>query len=156
MKRPAIGVVTAVLLVLGVAGCGGDDDSGGVRDAAPSSSAPAVVADAEWCAGWQAMVQAQSLFVADPGPATTAALLELVDELQALGVPESLDPSGYTELTAVLDDVRASADPSFTATVVPSEPADVPGGHDHGDEGLAEDEHLSAPFGSWLADHCRA
>ena len=59
-------------------------------------------------------------------------------------MPESLDPSGYTELTAVLDDVRASVDPTFTPTAAPSEPADVGDGHDHADEGQADDEHEEA------------
>ena len=71
-------------------------------------------------------------------------------------MPESLDPSGYTELTAVLDDVRASVDPSFTPSVAPSEPADVGDEHDHADEGQADDEHEEAPFGTWLADYCAA
>ncbi len=71
-------------------------------------------------------------------------------------MPESLDPSGYTELTAVLDDVHASVDPSFTPTAVPSEPADVGQDHDHADEGHADDDHEEAPFGTWLADYCAA
>ena len=54
-------------------------------------------------------------------------------------MPESLDPAGYTELTAVLDDVRASVDPSFTPTAVPSEPADVTvEDGEHEDEGGAD------------------
>ncbi len=136
-----------------------DDDGNEPSSARPQQSASAspglpVVADETWCAGWENLVATQGLYVADPNPEASASLLAAVDALHELGVPKSLDPSGYTELTAVLDDVRASVDPSFTPTVTPSEPADVGQNHDHGDEGNAEDDHNEAPFGTWLADYC--
>jgi hypothetical protein len=158
-------VTLGLCLVLAVAGCGDDGGSGGDPDSdpssqqsveTPSSSAPALVDDAAWCRGWQELVRVQGAYVATPVPEAADAVISVVGTLQALGVPESLDPSGYTELTAVLDDVRASVDPSFTPSIAPSEPADVGQGHDHGDEGQAEEEHGEAPFGTWLADHCAA
>lgn len=115
-----------------------------------------MASDDAWCAGWLQMVQMQGEWVAAPTTETSTDLLAVIDSLQSIGVPESLDPSGYTELTAVLDDVRASVDPSFTPSVAPSEPADVGHEHDHSDEGQAEHEHEDAPFGSWLADYCAA
>jgi hypothetical protein len=159
MRRLVVaGLAVCVGLVL--AGCGDDSDSGGTEsdraDQTPSSTALAIASDDAWCAGWQELVQAQALWVAAPTPESSTALLAVVDSLQALGVPKSLDPSGYTELTAVLDDVRASIDPSFTPSVAPSEPADVGDGHDHSDEGRADADHEEAPFGTWLADYCAA
>ncbi|WP_183096341.1 hypothetical protein [Nocardioides stalactiti] len=146
-------VVAAVVAALGLSGCGDDSGSDGDESPTATSTLP-VVADETWCAGWQELVALQGQWLATPTPDSTAQLLASVDALRGLGVPESLDPTGHTELTAVLDDVRASADPSFTPTVRPSEPADVGLGHDHGDEGEAEDEHGEAPFGTWLVDHC--
>lgn len=149
-------VVATLGLCLGLtlAGCGDEADR---AEETPSSPGPAVVADAEWCAGWQAMVQLQGQYVATQSEQDAAALLVVVEHLQELGVPESLDPAGYTELTAVLDDVRASADPSFTPSVAPSEPADVAvEGQDH--EGDEHEDHGAdageAPFGAWLAQYC--
>lgn len=154
-------VTLGLCLGLAVAGCGDDGGSDSDPDSDRSvetsgSSTPAPVDDAAWCQGWQQLVQVQGAYVASPVPEAADAVLSVVGTLQELGVPESLDPSGYTELQAVLDDVRASVDPSFTPSIAPSEPADVGEGHDHGDEGQAEDEHAEAPFGTWLADHCAA
>ena len=157
----AVVLVIAVIAFLLLRDDGDAEDNG--KDADPTvspsaSSTAAVVPDDTWCAGWQGLVAAQGQYVASPTTEAGATLLAVVDELHALGVPESLDPAGYTELTAVLDDIRASVDPSFTPSVVPSEPADVGSGHDHdhGDEGQAEEEHREAPFGTWLADYCAA
>lgn len=164
----------ALCLALALTGCGddgasggdggsGDAGSGGSADGSTSPSAEdpsetelSVVDDEAWCRGWLELVRVQSQWAADPVQPAADAVISVVGSLQALGVPESLDPAGYTELTAVLDDVRASVDPSFTPTVAPSEPADVGSGHDHehADEGQAEEEHSEAPFGTWLADHC--
>ena len=157
MRRPVV-VTLGLGLLLALAGCGDDADRDSDRaEGTPSSSGPAVVSDEEWCAGWQAMVQLQGQYVATQGEQDAAALLVTVDQLQELGVPESLDPSGYAELTAVLDDVRASADPSFTPSVEPSEPADVAvEGQEH--EGDQHEDHgadaSEAPFGAWLAQYC--
>jgi hypothetical protein len=147
MKRPfalaaiaiaAVIVVLAVVLVL----AGGDDEPGdSTADTSPSG--PAVVADDTWCSGWDQVVVAQGAYVASPTPANATTVLDAVSSLKALGVPESLDPAGYTELGAVLDDLRASVDPSFTPSVLPSEPADV-----------ESDNAAQAPFGAWLAEYC--
>lgn len=182
MTRKQIGAAAigaAVLLAAVVAlvlarDDGGEPDPGPAPGTATStSSALPVTDDATWCAGWQELVAVQGSYVAAPGPESAAQLLAVVDGLQALGAPESLDPAGYTEMTAVLDDVRASADPSFTPSVEPSEPADVATGgahEDHDEDEHAEhdeDEHAEhdehedhgvgadeAPFGAWLAEHC--
>jgi hypothetical protein len=154
--RMPLGVL-ALAAAVALGGCGGDDSTD--PDARVSTSpSVAVVPDAEWCAGWHDLVALQGQYVAAPTTEVSALLLRAVATLEELGVPESLDPAGYTELTAVLDDVRASVDPSFTPTAVPSEPADVGLDHDHGDgdEGDAEEEHREAPFGTWLADYCAA
>jgi hypothetical protein len=134
-------VVVAVVLVL----AGGDDEPGATGDtgAAGSPSGPTVVADETWCSGWDQVVVAQGTYVASPTPANATTVLDAVGALKALGVPESLDPAGYTELGAVLDDLRGSVDPSFTPSVVPSEPADV-----------ESDNAAQAPFGAWLAEYC--
>jgi hypothetical protein len=155
VHRSLVLVVVSVAITL--TGCGNDSDKDRSDGGEPSPSLP-VVADETWCEGWQNLVAIQGQYVAGPTQETGAQLLSVVDGLQELGAPESLDPAGYTELTAVLDDIRASADDSFTPTVVPSEPADVGPGHDHdhGDEGGIEEEHREAPFGTWLADHCAA
>jgi hypothetical protein len=157
MRRLVI-VTLCLCLGLALAACGDEADSDSDRaEGTPSSSGPAVVPDEEWCAGWQAMVQLQGQYVASQSEQDAAALLVVVEQLQELGVPESLDPSGYTELTAVLDDVRASADPTFTPSVAPSEPADVAvegqehEGDEHEDHGAEAGE---APFGAWLAEYC--
>ncbi|KAA1425817.1 hypothetical protein [Nocardioides antri] len=163
--RVALVVVAGALVVVVVAlllARGGDDGatpSG--ADPEPTASAPPVVSDVAWCAGWMHVVAVQGQYVADPGPASSATVIEAVEALRALGVPESLDPSGYTELNAVLDDIQASVDASFTPSVAPSEPADVaPEGEDdeHGHEEHGDEEHGhdagDAPFGAWLAEHC--
>lgn len=141
-----VGVALVVAVVAFLLTRDGDakDSTGGAPQpsASPSTSLP-VVADETWCAGWQNLVATQGLYVAGPNPEVAANLLAAVDALQELGVPESLDPSGYTELTAVIDDVHASVDPSFTPTAAPSEPVDV----------TAEDTDI-APFGAWLAQYC--
>ena len=157
----AVGVALVVAVVAFLLTRDDDDkDSAGADPQPSASTSPStnlpVVADETWCAGWQNLVATQGLYVAGPNPEAAANLLAAVDALQELGVPESLDPSGYTELTAVLDDVHASVDPSFTPTAVPSEPADVGEHHDHADEGHADDDHEEAPFGTWLADYCAA
>jgi len=148
--------VLALTAAVALAGCGDEDTPDRSDD--PTSATPTVqlAPDDAWCSGWQDLVVLQGQYVAGPTPDIEAMLLAAVDELQRLGAPESLDPAGYTEMTAVLDDVRASVDPSFTPSVAPSEPADVGLGHDHdhGDEDEAEEEHVEAPFGTWLADHC--
>jgi hypothetical protein len=141
----AVGVALVVAVVAFLLTRDDDQESAGADpqpSASPSTSLP-VVADETWCAGWQNLVAVQGLYVADPTPEVEASLLAAVDALQDLGVPESLDPSGYTELTAVLDDVHASVDASFTPTAVPSEPVDV-----------TEDDADVAPFGAWLARYC--
>jgi hypothetical protein len=165
-KRILMGAVGLALLVVVVAvvvilarGDDNFDDASTSSDESADTTADGdtglpVVADDTWCEGWRNLVALQAQWVAAPTDESAALLLSAVDTLQELGAPESLDPSGYTEMTAVLDDVRASVDPSFTASVAPSEPADVGLGHEHGDEGEAEDEHVEAPFGTWLADHC--
>jgi len=157
MRRLVV-VSLGLCLGLALAGCGDDADRDSDRaENTPSSARPAVVPDEEWCARWQAMVQLQGQYVATQDEQDAAALLVTVEQLQELGVPESLDPSGYTELSAVLDDVRASADPSFTPSVEPSEPADVAvegqehEGDEHEDHGADASE---APFGAWLAQYC--
>lgn len=177
-----IGVVVAVAVVAFVLVRGADDDEDGGADAGAggataSASSPTLVPDEEWCIGWQQLVVVQGQYVATQSAADAEAVLAAVDELQGRGVPESLDPSGYQELNAVLDDVRASVDPTFTPSVVPSEPADVAvDGDDHGDDGDddhgdggesgrgGDDEHgedephgadpTQAPFGAWLAEYC--
>lgn len=150
MKRPfAVAAVAGALVVVVVAVvvllASGDDEpdraDGGAKK--PTGSSATTVADGAWCAGWDRLVQAQGTWVADPDEDNAAALLAALDGLEAMGVPESLDPAGYTELGAVLDDVRGSVDPSFTPSIAPSEPADVE--HDNADE---------APFGAWLAEYC--
>ena len=153
-------VLVAVVVFLLVRGDDGSDPAGVDPQPSASTDLP-VVADEVWCAGWQNLVALQGQYVASPTPDGTAALLAAVDAQQELGVPENLDPAGYTELTAVLDDLRASVDPSFTPTAVPSEPADVAvEDGEHEDEG-GEDEHDGhgadaddAPFGAWLAEYC--
>ena len=156
----AVGVALVVVVVAFLLTRDDDKDPTGADPQSSASTSPStdlpVVADETWCAGWQNLVAIQGIYVAGPTPEAGANLLAAVDALQDLGVPESLDPSGYTELTAVLDDVHASVDPSFTPTAVPSEPADVGLDHDHADEGNADDDHEEAPFGTWLADHCAA
>lgn len=170
-----IGVVVAVAVVAFVLVRGANDDEDGGADtgagATATTSGPTLVPDEEWCIGWQQLVVVQGQFVATQSAADADAVLAAVDELQGRGVPESLDPSGYQELNAVLDDVRASVDPTFTPSVVPSEPADVAvegddhGEDDHGDGGDGgDDEHgedephgadpAEAPFGAWLAEYC--
>lgn len=157
-----VGVVGGAALL---SGCGHEDDD--TEASPPASTAPAVVADDTWCTGWKSLITVQGQWVADPTAANAALVIDVVGDLQALGVPESLDPAGYTELTAVLDDVRASVDPSFTPSVRPSEPADVAvepdPGDGHGDEHMDEtdDDHeghgadaSDAPFGAWLAEYC--
>ena len=154
-------VVSLVVAAVVLAGCGKEDDDGDTSEPASSDRASAstdvpVVADDVWCDGWQNLVAVQALYVSDPNPGVGAQVLSAVDTLRELGAPESLDPSGYTEMTAVLDDVQASVDRSFTPSVVPSEPADVATGDEHeGDEhddhGVGADE---APFGAWLAEYC--
>jgi len=141
LAAAAVVVVVALVLVL----AGGDDSDDRSGDAGPTegSSGPAVVPDETWCSGWDQVVSAQAAWVASPSSTTASATLDAVESLKALGVPESLDPKGYTELGAVLDDVRGSVDPSFTPTVVPSEPADV-----------ESDNAAQAPFGAWLAQYC--
>ena len=108
----AVGVALVVAVVAFLLTRDDDDkDSTGADpqpSASPSTSLP-VVADETWCAGWQNLVATQGLYVAGPNPEVAANLLAAVDALQDLGVPESLDPSGYTELTAVLDDVHAAS-----------------------------------------------
>jgi hypothetical protein len=155
--------VAAIAAVLLLGGCGDDSDAGedGATTKPTTPTGPAVVADGAWCAGWQGLVAVQGAYVASPSPETGDAVLAAVEELEALGVPESLDPAGYTELTAVLDDVRASVDPSFTPSVEPSEPADVGDheGHEGEGEGEGEGGHeghdaSDAPFGVWLAEYC--
>lgn len=158
--------VGATLVVAVVAFLLARDEGDGADPGAvdPTSSALPVVSDATWCSGWQNLVAVQGQYVADPTPESQAAVLAVVTDLQELGVPTSLDPAGYTELTAVLDDVRASVDPSFTPSVAPSEPADVAVEDDeHEDEGHEDesDEHedhgaeaSEAPFGAWLAEYC--
>ncbi|KAA1419262.1 hypothetical protein F0U44_12515 [Nocardioides humilatus] len=133
-------IVVAVVVMLAA---GDDDPKGGGRDADATTSAVTTAADDAWCAGWDQLVLTQGTWVADPNPTNADAVIAAVDGLQALGAPESLDPSGYTEMNAVLDDVRGSVDPSFTPSVAPSEPADVE--HGNADE---------APFGAWLAEYC--
>ncbi|MEZ0578081.1 hypothetical protein [Nocardioides sp. MH1] len=149
MKRPfllatvaAAVVVVVVVLVLVVASGDGDSDGSGA-DRTTTSSGPAVVSDDDWCAGWDRVVQTQGAYVADPTSTNADAVLAAVSALQDLGVPESLDPAGYTELGAVLDDVHGSVDPSFTPSIAPSEPADV-----------ESDNAAQAPFGAWLAQYC--
>ncbi|WP_183100057.1 hypothetical protein [Nocardioides pelophilus] len=174
-----IGVVVAVAVVAFVLVRGADDDEDGGADAgagaAASTSSPTLVPDEEWCVGWQQLVVVQGQYVATQSAADAEAVLAAVDDLQGRGVPESLDPSGYQELNAVLDDVRASVDPTFTPSVVPSEPADVAvdsddhgddehGDDEHGDDEHGDDEHgedephgadpAAAPFGAWLAEYC--
>ncbi len=155
-------VLVAVVVFLLVRGDDDGSDPAGVDPRPSASTDLPVVADEVWCAGWQNLVALQGQYVASPTPDGSAALLAAVDAQQELGVPENLDPAGYTELTAVLDDLRASVDPSFTPTAVPSEPADVAveGGEDE-DEGGDDDEHEGhgadadeAPFGAWLAEYC--
>ncbi|WP_322937796.1 hypothetical protein [Nocardioides bizhenqiangii] len=158
--------LVAVLLVVMVSllVIGGDDDGGTDGASDPTTGALTthrVVADDTWCSGWQDLVAIQGQYVASPTPEAAAALLAVVEDLQSLGVPESLDPAGYTELTAVLDDIRASVDPSFTPTAVPSEPADVAVEDDEGHDDHETDEHEGhgadadeAPFGAWLAEYC--
>ena len=150
----ALLVVVAVLLVRG----SGDDapDEGAAGD--PTTSGPPVASDEAWCTGWENLVAVQGQYVASPSPEAAAMVLAVVGDLRSLGVPESLDPSGYTELNAVLDDVQASVDPSFTPSVLPSEPADVAvEGDEH--EGDEHEDHGAdggdAPFGAWLAEYCR-
>ncbi len=150
----ALVVLVAVLLVRDNGE--GPDPAGADPQSSATTDFP-VVADEVWCAGWQDLVAIQGQYVASPTPEAATGLLAVVDELQTLGVPESLDPAGYAELTAVLDDVRASADPSFTPTVAPSEPADVSvegdehEGDEHEEHGTTADD---APFGAWLAEYC--
>ena len=149
MKRPfllaALAVAAVIVVVALVLVLAGGDDSGDSGDTSPTkhSSGPAVVSDEAWCSGWDQVVSTQAAWVAAPSSTTASATLDAVESLKALGVPESLDPKGYTELGAVLDDVRGSVDPSFTPTVVPSEPADV-----------ESDNAAQAPFGAWLAQYC--
>lgn len=156
MSLVAVGVALVVAVVAFLLVRGDDEGDKGERTGSgtSTSSGPPVVADGTWCEGWQSLVALQGQYVASPTPDAAAQLLAVVDDLQALGVPESLDPAGYTELTAVLDGVHASADPSFTPTVVPSEPADVGDNHDHALEDEADEDHEVAPFGTWLADYC--
>ncbi len=138
-----VAVVVAVVVIVLVLGRGSDDGDPGDRHRDDAGTGtPPVVPDDAWCAGWDTMVAAQGQWVATPTSDSSMALLLAVDELQGLGVPESLDPAGYTELNAVLDDLRASVDPTFTASVAPSEPADVSAGD------------KNAPFGAWLAQYC--
>ncbi len=137
-----IAVIAAVVAIVLVNGSTDDDAPGGSTDG-PSPTAPTTVSDETWCAGWDALVAAQAQWVAAPTPESSSALVAVVDDLQGLGFPESLDPAGYTELTAVLDDVHASIDESFTPSVAPSEPADV-----------ESDNASEAPFGAWLAEYC--
>lgn len=144
-RRRAPLVAAAAGLAIVLTGCGDDGATDRGDAPEPGGASPSVVADATWCAGWQDLVAAQGQWVGDPSPERSADVLDAVERLDALGVPESLDPAGYTELGAVLDDVRASVDPSFTPSVAPSEPADV--GHD------AQDA-AQAPFGAWLAEYC--
>jgi len=156
----AAGIALAVALVasLLLRGDGDDDSNDGGGGPTPSATAETpVVADEAWCAGWMELVAVQGQYVATQSADDADVVLAAVDSLQALGVPESLDPAGYTELDAVLDDVRASVDPSFTPTVLPSEPADVAvEGDEH--EGDEHEEHgadaSEAPFGAWLAQYC--
>jgi hypothetical protein len=140
-----LGIVLVVVLVaLGLDRLGGDDSTDRSDDAQPSTTPTVSVADdGEWCARWESLVQLQAQYVATQSPEDGEALLTAVEELRGLGYPESLDESGHTELDAVLDDLRASVDPSFTPSVLPSEPADV----ENADE---------APFGTFLAEHCAA
>lgn len=158
-----IGVVVAVAVIAFALVRGADDDRDGDKDgdkdggtdASESASEPALVPDEEWCAGWQQLVLVQGQYVATQSPTDAAAVLAAVDELQGRGVPESLDPSGYQELTAVLDDVRASVDPTFTPSLVPSEPADVAvEDDDHEDDEPHGADPADAPFGAWLAEYC--
>lgn len=161
-----VAVLAIVVAILLIRGSGEGDPADPGAEPSPTSSLP-VVDDDVWCAGWLDLVAAQGQYVASPTPETTMTLLAVVDDLQSLGVPESLDPSGYTELTAVLDDVRGSADPTFTPTIAPSEPADVSIEDDeheddeHEDDEHGDDEHgghgataEEAPFGAWLAEYC--
>lgn len=156
-RRAAIGVgvVVAVLLIAFLLTRLGDDTDEGGGHASPETSTPTaapVASDEQWCATWQAVVQVQAQYVASQSEQDRATLLQLVDDLRAMGYPESLDEAGYTELAAVLDDLQASADPSFTPSIQPSEPADVPTGDDHGHG----HDGRGAPFGSFLAEHCPA
>lgn len=153
----AVVAVVALVAILALRDEGSETTAEDAAETSPSASDLPVVADDTWCEGWHALVALQGQYVASPTPENSTALLSAVEAQQELGVPASLDPAGYTELTAVLDDIRASADSSFTPTVVPSEPADVgvDEGHDehdeHGDHGTDGEE---APFGAWLAEYC--
>lgn len=138
-----IALIAAVLAIVLIDWSTDDEDAPERTTDEPSVTTPLVVSDDTWCAGWDSMVAAQGQWVAAPTPDSSSALLGAVDGLEDLGVPESLDPAGYTELTAVLDDVRASVDPSFTPSVEPSEPADV-----------SSTDAAEAPFGAWLAQYC--
>jgi hypothetical protein len=158
-----VGVAALVAVVVALLLIGRDDepDEATATDPSPTKTDLPVVADDVWCTGWHELVTVQGQWVATQSAQDAEVVLAAVDELQALGVPESLDPSGYTELTAVLDDVRASIDPTFTPSVVPSEPADVAvEGDEHEDDEHGDDEHeggadaADAPFGAWLAQYC--
>lgn len=147
MKRPfalaAVAVAAVIVVVAVVLLLAGGDDSPGDSSPTKTSSGPTVVADDTWCSGWDQIVATQAAYVASPTPQNATNVLDAVRSLKALGVPESLDPAGYTELGAVLDDLRGSVDPAFTPSVVPSEPADV-----------ESDNAAQAPFGAWLAQYC--
>ena len=148
MKRPlllaaAVGAVVVVVLAAVLVLTGGDDEPSGEGGDATSSSGPSLASDEEWCAGWDRLVQAQGVWVSQPDATNADAVIAALDGLEELGAPESLDPAGYTEMGAVLDDVRGSVDPTFTPSVAPSEPADV-----------ESDNAADAPFGAWLAEYC--
>jgi hypothetical protein len=138
-----IALIAAVVAIVLIGWSTDDEHAPDQANHEPSVTAPPVVSDDAWCAGWDTLVSLQGQWVAAPTPDSSSALLAAVDDLQGLGVPESLDPAGYTELTAVLDDVRASVDPSFTPSIEPSEPADV-----------SSTDTGEAPFGAWLAGYC--
>lgn len=155
----ALGIVVVVALVaLGLSQAADDDGPGGTDaegTTSPSSTAR-TASDEEWCTTWRATVQLQAQYVATQSAADGEALLVLVERLRDLGYPASLPASGRTELTAVLDDLHASVDPSFTPSVVPSEPADVPTGDHSADDGHDHAGPDEAPFGFFLAEHCPA
>ena len=157
VRRVLVGLLIVVVVVLVALGLDLFTDDGNDRDraSAPASSTPPrtpTVEDGEWCSHWRALVQVQGEYVASQSPEDAQALLALVERVRGLGFPQSLSPEGHAELTAVLDDLQASADPSFTPTVLPSEPADVPADGDHGHDHEAGD----APFGEFLDEHCPA
>ncbi|UMG93660.1 hypothetical protein [Nocardioides sp. TF02-7] len=154
-------MVVVLLVALGLSRAADDGSDAAPEPSASSesseSSAPAAtVPDEEWCATWRATVQVQAQYVATQSADDAATLLTLVERLRSMGYPESLAEAGRTELTAVLDDLRASADPSFTPSVVPSEPADVPAGGHAADDGHDHAGADEAPFGFFLAEHCPA